>query len=147
MEMSPRQLCTVACPCRRCNNYKKKTFLHCKCQSLNSRLKTSGMIMGLPRIKFVSPTYQSRMQIVLYAAHLGPEHAPREKILPMTGWLKLAAFQRWQKNTKVFVRSVFAIFATNASFLRVNANLQIRFSIICNMYYVIVDFLPKKHCF
>ena len=34
--------------------------------------------------------------------------------------------------TKVFVRRVFAIFATNASFLRVIANLQIQFSIICN---------------
>ena len=34
--------------------------------------------------------------------------------------------------TKVFVRRVFAIFTTNASFLRVIANLQIQFSIICN---------------
>ena len=40
--------------------------------------------------------------------------------------------------TKVFVRRVFAIFATNASFLRVIANLQIQFSIICNIYHVIV---------
>ena len=42
---------------------------------------------------------------------------------------------------------VFAIFATNASFLCLIANLQISFSIIYNMYHVIVHFLPKKHCF
>ena len=50
--------------------------------------------------------------------------------------------------TQVFVRQVFTIFTTNASFfLRVIANLQIQFSIICNMYHVIGHFLPKKHCF
>ena len=37
--------------------------------------------------------------------------------------------------------------ATNASFLRGIANLQIQFSIICNMYHVIGHFLPKKQCF
>ena len=46
---------------------------------------------------------------------------------------------------KVFVKRVFIIFASNASFLRVIANLQI--SEICNIYYVIVHFLPKKQCF
>ena len=35
----------------------------------------------------------------------------------------------------------------NASFLCEIANLQIRFSIICNVYHAIVHFLPKKHCF
>ena len=40
---------------------------------------------------------------------------------------------------------VFTIFATNASFLRVIANLQIWFSIKCNIYHVIGHFLPKKH--
>ena len=45
------------------------------------------------------------------------------------------------------VRCVFAIFATNASSLRVIVNLQIQFSIICYMYHVIGHFLPKKHCF
>ena len=49
--------------------------------------------------------------------------------------------------TKVFVRRVFAIFATNASFSCVIANLQINFSMICNKYHVIVHFLSKKHCF
>ena len=50
--------------------------------------------------------------------------------------------------TKVFVRRVFAIFATNASFLHVIANLQIMLSTICNTYHVIVNFLPNnKNCF
>ena len=48
---------------------------------------------------------------------------------------------------KTFVRRVLAIFATNASFLRVIANLQIKLSIICNMYHVIVHLLPKKTLF
>ena len=49
--------------------------------------------------------------------------------------------------TKIFVWRVFAIFATNASFLRVIANLEIQFSIICNMYHLMKHLLPKKHCF
>ena len=53
---------------------------------------------------------------------------------------------RARMGMKIFVRHVFAIFATNASFLRIIANLQIQFSIICNMCYVIVHFKPKKHC-
>ena len=36
---------------------------------------------------------------------------------------------------------------TNASFLHGNANLQIKLSIICNIYHVIVHFLPKTHGF
>ena len=40
---------------------------------------------------------------------------------------------------------LFAIFATKALFLCVIANLQIKFSILCNMYHVIVQFLLKKH--
>ena len=48
---------------------------------------------------------------------------------------------------KVVVKRVFTIFATNASFLRVIANLQIQLSKICNIYHIIVNFLPKKHCF
>ena len=43
----------------------------------------------------------------------------------------------WHKN---------AIFATNVSFLRVIADLQIQFSIICNKYHVIMHFLCKKCC-
>ena len=35
------------------------------------------------------------------------------------------------------------VFARNCKF----ANLQILFSLICNVYHVIVHFLPKKHCF
>ena len=49
--------------------------------------------------------------------------------------------------TKVFVRRLLAIFATNAAFLRVGANLKIQVRIICNMYHVIVHFLPKKALF
>ena len=48
---------------------------------------------------------------------------------------------------KTFVKRVLTIFATNASFLRVIANLQIRISMICNIYHVIVHFLSKRHCF
>ena len=48
---------------------------------------------------------------------------------------------------KIFVKRVFSIFASNASFLRVIASLQIQLSKICNLYHVIVHFLPKKHCF
>ena len=51
---------------------------------------------------------------------------------------------------KIFVRHVFAIFRTNLSFLRVIEIFQIRFSIrynICNIYHIIVHFLPNKHCF
>ena len=48
--------------------------------------------------------------------------------------------------TKIFVKSIFAIFVTNASFLRVIANFQILVSMICNIYHVIVHLLPKKHC-
>ena len=43
-----------------------------------------------------------------------------------SGWQNLAAFRRGSKMAmKVFVKRVFTIFATNASFLRVFANLQI----------------------
>ena len=49
--------------------------------------------------------------------------------------------------TKPFVKRVFTIFATNASFLRVISNFRIYLSKICNIYHVIVHFLPKKHCF
>ena len=48
---------------------------------------------------------------------------------------------------KIPVKRVFAIFATNASFLRVITNLQIQLSIMSNTYHVIVHFMPKKHCF
>ena len=48
---------------------------------------------------------------------------------------------------KIFVKRVFTIFTTNAAFLRVIANLQTELSEICNIYHVIVHFLPKKHCF
>ena len=48
---------------------------------------------------------------------------------------------------KIFVKRVFTIFASNASFLRVIANLQNQLSEICNTYHAIVHFLPKKHCF
>ena len=48
---------------------------------------------------------------------------------------------------KFFVKRVFTIFATNASVLRTIANLQIQLRMICNIYHVIVHFLPKKHCF
>ena len=48
---------------------------------------------------------------------------------------------------KIFVKRVFTIFASNASLLRVIANLQNKLSEICNIYHVIVHFLPKKHCF
>ena len=48
---------------------------------------------------------------------------------------------------KTFVKRVFTIFATNASFLSIIANLQIQLSKICNIYHVIVHFLPKKHYF
>ena len=45
---------------------------------------------------------------------------------------------------KIFVRRAFAIFATNLSFLRIIANLQILFSMICNLYHLRVHSLPKK---
>ena len=45
---------------------------------------------------------------------------------------------------KIFLKRVFTIFA---SFLRVTANLQILLSKTCNIYHVMVHFLPKKHCF
>ena len=45
---------------------------------------------------------------------------------------------------QIFVWRVFAIFATNALLLRIIANLQIYFSIICNIYHEIVIL---KHCF
>ena len=48
---------------------------------------------------------------------------------------------------KPFVKRVFTIFATNASLLRVISNFRIELSKICNIYHVIVHFLPKKHCF
>ena len=48
---------------------------------------------------------------------------------------------------KIFVKRVFTIFASNASVLLVIANLQNLLSEICNIYHVIVHFLPKKHCF
>ena len=45
----------------------------------------------------------------------------------------------------VQVRRVFAIFATNASFLHIT-KLLIKFSMICNTYHVKGHFLPNKHC-
>ena len=48
---------------------------------------------------------------------------------------------------KIFVKRIFTIFASNASFLRVIASLQNELSEICNIYHVIVHFLPKKRCF
>ena len=48
---------------------------------------------------------------------------------------------------KIFVKRVFTIFASNASFLHIIANLQNQLSELCNIYHVIVHFLPKKHCF
>ena len=48
---------------------------------------------------------------------------------------------------KIFVKRVITNFATNASFLRITANLQYQLSKICNIYHVIVHFLSKKHCF
>ena len=47
---------------------------------------------------------------------------------------------------RYFDRAIFTIFATNVSFLRVMAKLQIQLSKISNIYHVIVPFLPKKHC-
>ena len=35
---------------------------------------------------------------------------------------------------KIFVRRIFPIFATNLTFLRIIANFQILFSIVCNIY-------------
>ena len=49
--------------------------------------------------------------------------------------------------TKFFVRRVFDIFVTDASFWRVIANLQVLLSKICNIFHIIMHFLPKKHCF
>ena len=49
--------------------------------------------------------------------------------------------------TKIFVKRVFTIFASNASFLRAIANLKNLLSEICNIHHVIVHLLPKKHCF
>ena len=48
---------------------------------------------------------------------------------------------------QIYVKRVFTTFETNASFLHGNANLQIKLSIICNINYVKVHLLPKKHCF
>ena len=48
---------------------------------------------------------------------------------------------------KIFVKRVFTIVATNASFLRVIANLKTQLSIICKIYHVIVHFLPKETLF
>ena len=63
-----------------------------------------------------------------------------------TGWQKLAAFRRGQKKTaKIFVRPVFAIFVTTAKFLRVTANSQIKFSIMCDIYHEMMHFLTMKH--
>ena len=45
---------------------------------------------------------------------------------------------------KTFDRRIFAIFATNALFLRVIANLQILSSMICHIYHAIMIFLPKN---
>ena len=53
---------------------------------------------------------------------------------------------REKRATKVFIRRVFAIFATNASFLLIIANFLIKFGIICNIYHVKVHSLLKKHC-
>ena len=47
---------------------------------------------------------------------------------------------------KNFVKRAFTIFASNASFLRIIANFQNELSEICNIYHVIVHFLPKKQC-
>ena len=47
---------------------------------------------------------------------------------------------------EIFVKHVFTIFASNASFLRIITNLQNYLSEICNIYHVIVHFLLKKHC-
>ena len=54
---------------------------------------------------------------------------------------------RAKKTLKMFVKCVFTIFATNASFSRVIANLQVYLSMICNIYHEKVHFMPKKHCF
>ena len=48
---------------------------------------------------------------------------------------------------KSFVKRVSTFFATNASFLRVIANLQMQLRTICISYYVLVHFLLKKHWF
>ena len=51
---------------------------------------------------------------------------------------------------KTLVKRVITIFATNAFFLQVIANLHISLSIICNTYYIYINictFLPKRHCF
>ena len=45
-------------------------------------------------------------------------------------------FGETKNNLKIYVRRVFAIFATNASFLRIIANLHIYFSIIYAMYHM-----------
>ena len=48
---------------------------------------------------------------------------------------------------QIFVKRGITIFATNALFLCVIANLQLYLIKICHIYHVIVHFLPKKHCF
>ena len=49
---------------------------------------------------------------------------------------------------KIFVKRVFTISPTNASFLWLIANLQTYMQYaICNIYHVIVHFLPQKQCF
>ena len=48
---------------------------------------------------------------------------------------------------QIFVCRVFVISSTNASFLRIIANLHILFSVKCNIYHVIVHFMNKKNYF
>ena len=66
-------------------------------------------------------------------------------------WSRVAGLGRLSAGAKMtmkpFVKRVFTIFATNASFLCVISNFRILLSKICNIYHVIVHFLPKKHCF
>ena len=60
------------------------------------------------------------------------------------GWQNLAAFRRGQKWPWKFPWSTYLQFSRQMR--RFCANSQI-YSKVCNIYHVIVHFLPKKHCF
>ena len=89
---------------------------------------------------------------------------PKEEKFAMYAWGRIAEGGRVAElgslssgekmAKKIFVKRVFTIFASNASFLREFAKLQNQLSEICNIYHVIVHFLPKntvfdpkRHCF
>ena len=89
-------------------------------------------------------------------SHGAQTQSPQHSILVMmlffyytflgrAGWQKLAA--ECKNGHKIFIMRIFAIFATNSSFLRAIANLQSKFDLICKIYHVIVHFLPEMHLF